>query len=78
MTHALVITSVGQIGQMAVLCSCSSTPLLTENSITLTELNDLAHEHIEAVEVGYGRQSAVRSEDELVDLTAEDMTYYSD
>lgn len=68
MSHTLTITSIGQFGRMAVLCSCSSAPLLTENVLTLAELNDLAHSHIEDAERGYGTRSAVTSEDALIDL----------
>jgi len=63
----------------ALLCSCSIGwgKTLAEFELTSTpaldELNKIAHEHIEAAEAdpGYRVESAIRSEDELVDLTNE-------
>lgn len=61
--HRISVCSIGMIGGFTVQCSCDpGRSLLVENLISLAELNDLAHEHIEAAD------TAPRVYDRLRDL----------
>lgn len=61
MSHEIAITTIGRSGGFTVSCSCGET-FLYENLATLDELNQIAHEHIEAAErsEGYGGQPCTR------------------
>ena len=64
--HVVTVDALHSIVRVA--CSCCDMPVVRRVSITLAELNDLAHSHIEAAE-RVVTESAVRSETEMVDLT---------
>lgn len=74
-THIFTIKNRPVMGGLVVVCSCGGYkgpvfPHVGADAIPLAQLNEIAHEHIEAAdrEQGYRVESAIRSEDELVDI----------
>ena len=78
MTHEILVSAGVGADRLVVWCRCNPDTLFLYGSpgsvFSLAQLNEIAHEHIEAAErapvaaEGYRAESAVRSEDELVDI----------